>query len=158
MNAKYISSSAVKNQYYHECVARVYLLIFSPHVWYLLKKKSLNFMHFILRRNKESKLNFQVVSCPIWQFRIILGFHHSLHLENGLEEIITNETKEVSLLRKSFKCAGLRIGVMCKLTIAQPKGDVICFEIDAITPVVIFLKKNLFIKNRFEKVPVPELI
>ena len=25
---------------------------------------------------------------------------------------------------------------MCKLMIAQPKGDVICFEIDAITPVV----------------------
>ena len=37
MNAKYISSSVVKNQYYHECVARVYQLIFSPHVWYLLK-------------------------------------------------------------------------------------------------------------------------
>ena len=39
---------------------------------------------------------------------------------------------------------------MCKLTIAQPKGDVIM-------PVVICLKK-LFHKNRSEKVPVPELI
>ena len=126
MNAKYISSSAVKNQYYHECVAQVYLLIFSLHVWYLLKK-SLNFMHFILRRIKKSKLNYLVVSCPIWQFRITLGFHHSLYLENGLEEYLMNETKDVSLLRKSFKCAGLRIGVMCKLTIAQPKGDVIWF-------------------------------
>ena len=47
---------------------------------------------------------------------------------------------------------------MCKLTIAQPKGDVISFEIDVITPVVLCLKKKLFIKNRFEKVPVPELI
>ena len=37
MNAKYISSSAVKNQYYHECVARVYLMIFSPHVLNLPK-------------------------------------------------------------------------------------------------------------------------
>ena len=46
---------------------------------------------------------------------------------------------------------------MCKLTIAQPKGDVICFEIDVITPVVLCLK-ILFIKNRFEKVSVPELI
>ena len=85
MNAKYISSNAVKNQYYPECVARVYLLIFSPHVLYL-PKKSLNFMHFILRRITESKLNFLVVSCPISQFRITLGFHHSLHPENGLEE------------------------------------------------------------------------
>ena len=85
MNAIYISSNAVKNQYYHECVERVYLLIFSPHVWYL-PKNPLNFLHFILRRIKESKLNFLVVSCPIWQFRIPLGFHNSLHLENGLEE------------------------------------------------------------------------
>ena len=81
MKAKYISSSVVKNQYYHECEAPVYLLIFSPHVWYLPGKNLL-----ILRRIKESKLNFWVVSCPIWQVRITLGFHHSLHLENGLEE------------------------------------------------------------------------
>ena len=85
MNAKYISSSAVKNQYYHVCVERVYLLIFSLHVLYL-PKKSLDFMHFILRRIKDSKLNFLVVSCSIWQVQVTLGFHHSLHLENGLEE------------------------------------------------------------------------
>ena len=42
-------------------------------------------MHFILRKNKESKFNFLVVSCPIWQSRITMGFHHSLYLENGLE-------------------------------------------------------------------------
>ena len=36
MNAKYISSSVVKNQYFHECVAGVYLLIFSPHDIYLV--------------------------------------------------------------------------------------------------------------------------
>ena len=41
---------------------------------------------------------------------------------------------------------------MCKLTIAQPKGDAICFEIDVITAVVLCLK------NTFEKVRVPELI
>ena len=56
------------------------------------------------------------------------------------KNILTNETKDVSLLRKSFKCAGLR-----KLTIAQSKGDVICFEIDVITlvvPVVLCLKNT----------------
>ena len=35
MNAKYISSSVVKNQYFHECIARVYLLMFSTHDIYL---------------------------------------------------------------------------------------------------------------------------
>ena len=46
---------------------------------------------------------------------------------------------------------------MCKLTITQPKGDVICFEIDVITPVVLCLK-ILFIKSRFEKVPVINML
>ena len=46
---------------------------------------------------------------------------------------------------------------MCKLTIAQPKGDVICFEIDVITPVVLCLK-ILFIKSSFEKVPVINML
>ena len=32
---------------------------------------------------------------------------------------------------------------MCKLTIAQPKGDTICFESDVITPLVLCLK-NIF--------------
>ena len=53
-----------------------------------------------------------------------------------------NETEDVSLLRKSFKCAGLRIDVKCKLTIAQPKDDVICFEIDVNMPVVLCLKNT----------------
>ena len=43
MNTKYISSSAVKKiSIFHECVARVKMLIFSPHemkyIWYLPKK------------------------------------------------------------------------------------------------------------------------
>ena len=46
---------------------------------------------------------------------------------------------------------------MCKLTKAQPKGYIICFENDNITPLVLCLK-ILFIKNRFVKDPVPELI
>ena len=50
MNAKYISSSVVKNQYFHECVARVYLLIFSPHDIYLVftGKKSQTFWFFLV--------------------------------------------------------------------------------------------------------------
>ena len=44
VNTKYISSSAVKKiSIFHECVARVKMLIFSPHemkyIWYLPKKK-----------------------------------------------------------------------------------------------------------------------
>ena len=49
------------------------------------------------------------------------------------KSILTNETKDVSLLRKSFKCAGLKIDAMSKLTIAKPKSDVIWFEIDVIS-------------------------
>ena len=36
MNAKYFSSIVVKNQYFHECVAREYLLNFSTHDIYLV--------------------------------------------------------------------------------------------------------------------------
>ena len=44
VNTKYISSSAVKKiSIFHECVARVKMLKFSPHemkyIWYLSKKK-----------------------------------------------------------------------------------------------------------------------
>ena len=51
VNTKYISSSAVKKiSIFHECVARVKMLIFSTHemkyIWYLTKKK-VNFL-FIL--------------------------------------------------------------------------------------------------------------
>ena len=58
MNAKYISSSAVKNQYYHECVARVYLLIFSPHVWYLPKKNLLILWILYSGEIKKANLTF----------------------------------------------------------------------------------------------------
>ena len=49
---------------------------------------------------------------------------------------------------------------MCKLTIAQPKGDVICFKIDVITPVVLcwkntfslrFILKKFQSQNKFKK-------
>ena len=83
MNAKYISSSAVINQYFHECVARVDLLIFSPHFIYLVftEKESKFSLYFILSSHFSSDL--EVSLCL---YRITLGFHHSLHLENSLEE------------------------------------------------------------------------
>ena len=48
------------------------------------------------------------------------------------KNILTNESKDVSLKK------GLRIEVMCKLTIAKSKSDVIMFEIDDITLVVLY--------------------
>ena len=57
VNTKYISSSAVKKiSIFHECVARVKMLIFSPHemkyIWYLPKK--VNFL-FILYSTEIQK-------------------------------------------------------------------------------------------------------
>ena len=57
VNTKYISSSAVeKISIFHECVARVKMLIFSPHemkyIWYLPKK--VNFL-FILYSTEIQK-------------------------------------------------------------------------------------------------------
>ena len=48
VNTKYISSSGVKKiSIFHECVARVKMLIFSPHemkyIWYLPKKSKFSF-------------------------------------------------------------------------------------------------------------------
>ena len=57
VNTKYISSSAVKKiSIFHECVARVKMLIFSPHkmkyIWYLPKKSKFS-LYFILNGNTE---------------------------------------------------------------------------------------------------------
>ena len=54
VNTKYISSSAVKKiSIFHECIAQVKMLIFSPHemkyIWYLPKKGKFYF-YFILNR------------------------------------------------------------------------------------------------------------
>ena len=93
VNTKYISSSAVeKISIFHECVARVKMLIFSPHemkyIWYLPKKSKFS-LYFILNRNTEiTTLLFT------WSFLIRfdfcsvfigynIGCKHSLHLENG---------------------------------------------------------------------------
>ena len=57
VNTKIISSSAVKKfSIFHECVARVKMLIFSLHemkyIWYLAKKSKFSF-YFILNGNTE---------------------------------------------------------------------------------------------------------
>ena len=62
VNTKYISSSAVKKiSIFHECVARVKMLIFSPHemkyIWYLPKKVNFLFI-FYSTEIQKSKPNF----------------------------------------------------------------------------------------------------
>ena len=91
VNTKYISSSAVKKiSIFHECVARVKILIFSPHemkyIWYLPKK--VNFL-FILYSTEiqKSKPNFL-----LGRFSFDLTFAVCLlgiTLENCLESYFT---------------------------------------------------------------------
>ena len=97
LNTKYILSSAVKKiSIFHECVARVKMLIFSPHemkyFWYLPKKSKIFFLFYRL-------LNGNTVITTLlftWSFlvrfdfcSVFIGYNigckHSLHLENGLE-------------------------------------------------------------------------
>ena len=53
VNTKYISSSVVKKSIFHECVAQVKMLIFSPHVMkymqYIYRKKCIISFYFILQ-------------------------------------------------------------------------------------------------------------
>ena len=50
VNTKYISSNVLKISIFHECVARVKLLIFSTHemkyFWYMPKKSKFSFYFF----------------------------------------------------------------------------------------------------------------
>ena len=68
VNTKYISSSAVKIQYFYECVTRVKMLLLSPyeikHIGYLSKKGNFSF-YFILNGNTESKTKLFA-----WSFRV----------------------------------------------------------------------------------------
>ena len=92
VNTKYISSSAVKS-IFHECVARVKKLIFSPHemkytLYLPLKSK---FSYFYTNGNTEI-----TTILLTWSFlvrfdfcSVFIGYNigckHCLHLENGLE-------------------------------------------------------------------------
>ena len=91
VNTKYISSSAVKKiSIFHECVARVKMLIFSPHemkyIWYLPKKKSKFSFYFILNGNTEiTTLLFAWSFLVRFDFcSVFIGYNigckHSLHL------------------------------------------------------------------------------
>ena len=55
VNTKYISSNVLKISEFHECVARVKLLIFSTHsmkyFWYLPKKVNFLFIFFVKGKN-----------------------------------------------------------------------------------------------------------
>ena len=130
MNAKYISSSAVNNQYFHECLARVYVsadIFTALYIFGTYRKRTVNFP-FILYSVElvtESKTNFLVVSLLIWKFQGVnreyrLVFTIVYTWKMAKKNILTYDTEDVSLLRKSFKCTGLRIDTMCKLTIAKP--------------------------------------
>ena len=66
VNAYYISSSAVKNQYYHECVARVYLLIFFTARLVFTKKNLL--ILFLLYSGELKKANL-----TLWSFLVRYG-------------------------------------------------------------------------------------
>ena len=64
VNTKYISSSAVKKIIiFHECVARVRMLIFSPHemkyIWYLPRKSKFSF-YFILNGKTSGRYSFDL--------------------------------------------------------------------------------------------------
>ena len=94
VNTKYISSSAVKKiSIFHECVARVKMLIFSPHemkyIWYLPRKSKFSF-YFILNGNTEiTTLLFTWSFLVRFDFCTVfigynIGCKRSLHLENDL--------------------------------------------------------------------------
>ena len=55
VNIKYFSSSVLKYQHFHKCVARVKLMIFSIHeikyFWYLPKKKQIFFLFYTFLDN-----------------------------------------------------------------------------------------------------------
>ena len=93
VNTKYISSSAVKKiSISHECVARVKMLIFSPHemkyIWYLPKKSKFS-LYFILNGNTEITTLLLLGRFSFDLTFVFVGYNigckRSLHLENGLE-------------------------------------------------------------------------
>ena len=95
VNTIYISSSAVKKiSIFHECEARVKMLIFSLHemkyFWYLPRKSKFSF-YFILNGNTEiTTLLFTWSFLVRFDFCSVfigynIGWKLCLHLENGLE-------------------------------------------------------------------------
>ena len=55
VNTKYISSSELKTSEFHECAARVKIIMFSTHemkyIWYSPKKKQIFFLFYTMHRH-----------------------------------------------------------------------------------------------------------
>ena len=94
----YFIECGEKISIFHECVARVKMLIFSPHemkfISYLLRKKSKFSFYFILNGNAESTTELfpwsflvQFDFCSVF-IGYNIGCKHSLHIENGLESYL----------------------------------------------------------------------
>ena len=90
----YFIKCGEKTSIFHDCIARVKMLIFSPHsmkyIWYLPKKSKSSF-YFILNGNTEiTTLLFTWSFLVRFDFcSVFIGYNigckHSLHLKNGLE-------------------------------------------------------------------------
>ena len=74
-----ISSNAVKNRIYNECVARVKIMIFSIHemkyIWYEFYRNNVNF-YFVLHGKLQKAIPylFLAVSCPNRPIQCLFGF------------------------------------------------------------------------------------
>ena len=110
-----------KISFFHKCVAKVKILIFSPHemnyIWFLPKKS-------IQRKTQKAKPNFFSGRFSFIFFSVFIGYKiwckHSLHLENGLESYFNEWNARNQHLKKvNWMC--LRICVTCKLALRQVK-------------------------------------
>ena len=83
----YFNECSEKISIFHECVARVKMLIFSPHEmkysWYIYLPKKVNFL-FILYSTEIQKAQLNFFLCR-FSFDLTFALYGSLHLENGLE-------------------------------------------------------------------------
>ena len=146
MNTKYISSSALKKiSIFHECVARVKMLIFSPHemkfIWYLPRKSKFSF-YFILNGNTEIiTLLFFWSSLARFDFcSVFIGYNigckHSLHLENGLDTYFNEWNARNQHLKKVYWVC-LREASRANWRYARSNSDVIMFDVDVTTCVAL---------------------
>ena len=81
------------------------MLIFSTHemkfIWYLPKKVNFLFILYLTEIQKSQPYFLLIVSRRFDFCSVFIGYNigckRSLHLENGLEHILTNETQEISI-------------------------------------------------------------
>ena len=125
---QYISSSAVKRiSIFHECVAQVKLLIFSPHeikyIWYLPKKVNFPFILYSTEIQKAQP-NFSLfVSLNLTFFVCLLGITLGVNKfahKKWLSIIFYDRNTRNQPLKKGYRLC-LRIWLMCKLALHQVK-------------------------------------